>query len=239
VIKQVMLEAPMTVYVDVHAFSQLILTPYGYTTATHPRATEYRAIGGAVQAAIRAESGNTWTEGPTAQVLYAASGGTNDYADKLGALGLCFELRPSSGGLGGFSPPASNILPGAQESYAGIIAAIDFAKSYEPPAPTPAPAPGSWVVQGSGCVMSGACVSSKNHPSNYGNNEQCNIELYGDIPISVEAFSTESRYDFLTMGGNRYAGTSGPPSGSYSGSIIWSTDGSVTKSGWRLCRTDA
>merc|ERR1719220_3206620 len=158
---------------------------------------------------------------------------------QVGTRGLCFELRPGSSGGGGFAPPASDILPGAQECYAGIIAAIDFAKSYVPPAPTPAPAPGSWVVQGSGCVMNGACVSSKNHPSNYGNNEQCNIELYGDIPISVESFSTESRYDFLTMGGTRYSGTSGPPSRSYSGSISWATDGSVTRSGWRLCRTDA
>ena len=239
VIKQVMQEAPMTVYVDVHSYSQLILTSYGYTTATHPRATEYRAIGGAIQSAIREAGGNTWTEGPTAQVLYSASGTTNDYADKLGALGFCFELRPGGSGGGGFAPPASDILPGAQESYAGIIAAIDFAKSYEPPAPTPAPAPGSWVVQGSGCVMDGACVSSKNHPSNYGNNEQCNIELYGDIPISVEAFSTERSYDILTMGGASYSGTSGPPSGSYSGSISWGSDGSVVNSGWRLCRTDA
>jgi len=239
VIKQVMNEAPMTVYVDVHSYSALILSAYGYTSATHPRNTEYRALGGSIQAAIRSVDGDTWTEGPTAQVLYTASGVSNDYADKIGALGLCFELRPSSSGGGGFAPPASDILPGAQESYAGIIAAIDYAKSYEPPAPTPAPAPGSWVVQGSGCVMNGACVSSKNHPSNYGNNEQCNIELYGDIPISVESFSTESRYDFLTMGGTRYSGTSGPPSRSYSGSISWSSDVSVTNSGWRLCRTDA
>jgi len=142
VIKQVMLEASTTLYVDVHAYSQLILSPYGYTTADHPRETVYRALGGNIQAAIRAESGATWTEGPTAKVLYAASGASNDYADKLGALGLCFELRPwGNRGVLGFSPPASDILPGAQESYAGIMAAIDYAKSYEPPAPTPAPPP--------------------------------------------------------------------------------------------------
>jgi len=235
VIKQVMLEAPMTVYVDVHAFSQLILTPYGYTTATHPRATEYRAIGGDIQSAIRDQSGNTWTEGPTAQVLYAASGGTNDYADKLGALGLCFELRPSSGGLGGFSPPASNILPGAQESYAGIIAAIDYAKSYEPPAPTPAPPPGSWTVSGTGCTQVGNCIQSNNHPGSYGNNEACTIDA-NSVSFTVDAFSTESGYDFLTVGGVQYSGTSGPASGSYDGVISWSSDYSVTNSGWKLCK---
>merc|ERR1719220_1754757 len=69
------------------------------------------------------------------------------------------------------------------------------------PAPTSAPAPGSWVVEGSGCQVSGNCISSSNHPSNYGNNQECSINLYGDISISVDAFSTESRYDILTVGG--------------------------------------
>merc|ERR1740116_255684 len=238
VIAQVMDEAQNTVYIDIHAFSQLIISAYGYTTANNPRSAEYRAMGASIQAAIRSVDGNTWTEGPIAQVLYAASGSTVDYADKFGALGICFELRPSGSGGGGFAPPASDILPGARESYAGIMTAIDYAKSYEPPAPTPAPAPGSWSLQGDGCVMDGACVSSKNHPSNYGNNEQCTLTVNA-VPLEVEAFSTESRYDFLTVGGSSYSGTSGPPSGTYSGSITWSSDYSVTNSGWRLCRTDA
>jgi hypothetical protein len=238
VIAQVMAESQQTVYIDVHAYSQLIISAYGYTTANNPRAAEYRTIGGLIQSAIRSAGGNTWTEGPIAQVLYQASGATVDYADALGALGICFELRPGRSGGGGFAPPASDILPGARESYAGIMAVIDYAKSYEPPAPTPAPAPGSWSLQGSGCVMDGACVSSNNHPSSYGNSEQCEITVH-EVPIRVEAFSTESRYDFLTAGGSQYSGTSGPPSGTYSGSISWSTDGSVVTSGWRLCRTDA
>merc|ERR1719323_1863693 len=104
------------------------------------------------------------------------------------------------------------------------------------PAPTPAPAPGSWVIDGSGCEMSGNCIQSNNHPSNYGNGEQCTIQLYGSIPITVEAFNTESGYDMLTVAGTRYSGTSGPSSGSYTGVISWSSDYSVTKSGWKLCK---
>merc|ERR1719384_1694293 len=104
------------------------------------------------------------------------------------------------------------------------------------PAPTPAPPPGTWVVTGSGCAIDGDCVQSNNHPSNYGNSEACSIELYGEIALSTDAFNTESRYDWLTAGGTRYSGTSGPRSGSYTGSITWSSDYSVTKSGWKLCR---
>jgi len=104
------------------------------------------------------------------------------------------------------------------------------------PAPTPAPAPGSWVIDGSGCEMSGNCIQSNNHPSNYGNYETCNIQLYGSVPITVDAFDTESRYDYLTVGGTRYSGTSGPSSGSYTGVISWSSDVSIGKSGWKLCK---
>merc|ERR1719288_311294 len=82
VIARVMDEALQTVYIDVHAYSQLIISSYGYTTATNPRSAEYRTIGGLIQSAIRSAGGNTWREGPIAQVLYAASGSTVDYADK-------------------------------------------------------------------------------------------------------------------------------------------------------------
>merc|ERR1719264_1708228 len=122
---------------------------------------------------------------------------------------------------------------------------LGFSDDYTPPGPTtpaptpvptPAPPPGTWVIEGSGCEMSGDCISSKNHPSNYGNNEQCSIRLYGSVGVSVQAFNTESRYDYLTMGGQSYSGTSGPASGSYTGVISWASDYSVTKSGWKLCK---
>jgi len=104
------------------------------------------------------------------------------------------------------------------------------------PVPTPAPPPGTWVVTGSGCTIDGDCIQSNNHPQDYANREQCSIQLYGSIPLSVAAFNTESRYDHLTVGGTRYSGTSGPPNGSYTGSITWTSDSSITKSGWKLCK---
>jgi len=141
VMAQVMDAAPTTVYLDIHAFSQLIISAYGYTTADNPRSAEYRAMGADIQSAIRSaiQWGNNWTEGPIAQTLYAASGSSVDYADKKGALGVCFELRPGQY-AGGFAPPTSDILPGVQESYAGFLAALDYAKG-KPVVPSPEPAP--------------------------------------------------------------------------------------------------
>merc|ERR1719251_831881 len=107
------------------------------------------------------------------------------------------------------------------------------------PEPTPAPAPGTWVVSGSGCAIDGECIQSNNHPGDYGNSEQCNVKLYGDFDLTFEAFNTERRYDWLTVGGTRYSGDDGPSNGRYSGSISWTTDRSVTRSGWKVCKTDS
>jgi len=137
VVGYVLEESQTTVYIDVHSYTQLILTAPGYTSARSPRHAEYRNIGKSIQDAIKATHGITFTEGPAATVLYPAAGCTDDFGDSKGALGITFELRPGRWGGGGFAPPVSEILPSAEECYAGMVAAIDYAKS--PPATTTAP----------------------------------------------------------------------------------------------------
>ena len=102
------------------------------------------------------------------------------------------------------------------------------------PVPTPAPPPGSWSISGSGCSASDGCITSSNHPASYGNNEECTVTLT-QVDVRVDAFDTEANYDFLTVGGTRYSGSSGPASGTYSGFIQWTSDFSVVTSGWKLC----
>jgi len=142
VIAKVMEEAPMTVYIDTHSYTELVLTSPAWTSSRSARHNEYRRIGGSIQESIRLTHGKRYTEGPVAEVLYTASGGTIDYADDRGALGICLELRPPRFFGGGFAPPRSEILPGSEEAYQGILAAIEYAQdpsSVPEPAPTPAP----------------------------------------------------------------------------------------------------
>merc|ERR1719213_317092 len=134
----------------------------------------------------------------------------------LNAAGVLQELTANSekNALTGLFPSDVNHLLNVREAYTGPPT---------PPPPTPAPPPpGTFEVSsGTGCTKIGNCIQSNNHPSNYGNNEECTITAY-DVALTVEAFSTESRYDFLTMGGVQYSGSSGPASGTYSGVISWS-----------------
>jgi len=130
----------------------------------------------------------------------------------------------------------------AGENYPGVwakvhteLAWIDSELNAPTQAPTPAPPPGTWSVTGTGCAMTGNCIQSSNHPSSYGNNEACSINAVA-VDVTVDAFSTESGYDFLTMGGTQYSGNSGPSSGTFSGTISWASDYSVVGSGWKLCK---
>jgi len=131
VIAKVMGEAHMSVYIDTHSFTQLVLTAPGWTKARSPRHSEYRDLGGSIQQAIQARHGKAFTEGPAAATLYEATGTSMDYADeKFGAMGICLELRPTRSPLGGgFNLPESEILPAAEETFDGILVAFDYAKN--------------------------------------------------------------------------------------------------------------
>jgi len=93
----------------------------------------------------------------------------------------------------------------------------------------------------------GACVQSPNYPSHYANRGRCEILPPGEA-FSAEWFDTESGYDYLTVDGRRFQGrrrrygTSsrthtyvGPNSVSSSAPITWTSDGSVTRKGFRIC----
>jgi len=131
VIMNVLQESKMTVMIDVHSFTQLVLASWGWTDEVHPRAAEFKALGTKMTSAIAARHDTTWKYGTAPEILYKAVGTLTDYATSLGALGYCFELRPASKAwsLFGFAPPASYILPSAEECFDGIKVAIDHAKA--------------------------------------------------------------------------------------------------------------
>lgn len=124
-------------------------------------------------------------------------------------------------------------------------------ESPSPPAPTPAPTPAPppsppvpgalfQVVSGN-CKLDGlACVKSHNYPNTYGNGENCQINvdnssLWKGKTIRVTNFNTERRYDHLLVNGRQYHGTEGPEGITPSRQIVWTSDYSVGKNGWRIC----
>lgn len=134
---------------------------------------------------------------------------------------------------------SAGVISGTLEGDPNLLLNVGMAGGPTTPfptwAPVPTPPPGTWVVKGTGCAIEGNCIASSNHPSHYGNDEACTIELGGDVGLTFPAFETESGYDFLTVGGVQYTGTTGPPNGVYSGVIEWASDHIFTSTGWMLC----
>jgi hypothetical protein len=108
--------------VDFHAYSQLILEPRGYTTAPPPDWDELHALGGLMSDAIASVHGEYYVNDNPCNILYCASGTLIDWPyDTYGSKAYCIELRPSSGGTGGFDPPPSEIVPCAQENFEAAL----------------------------------------------------------------------------------------------------------------------
>jgi len=94
-------------------------------------------------------------------------------------------------------------------------------------------------VSGSGCQTTSSCVSSRNYPSHYGNRQSCTVTMSRSVRLAVQSpFEIERNYDYLRVDGSAKWTSSSIPSTLNAGSTIaWSTDGSVTKDGWKICFT--
>lgn len=111
-------------YIDFHAYSQLWMSPWGYTNAYPPK---YDKMKKAMQAAVKALTavhGTSYKYGPAAITIYPTTGDTTDWT--FGVLGVvhsyCVELRPKSYSGGGFVLPPDKIIPVGQETFAGLKA---------------------------------------------------------------------------------------------------------------------
>jgi hypothetical protein len=111
-----------------HSFSELFLRPWAYTTADSPGEPILNALAERSISVIAAVHGHTYAE----EISYTSSGEATDYLwGERRVSGFTPELRPTLAGLGGFSPPPSEILPTAEENYPAALALIHDAGSRE------------------------------------------------------------------------------------------------------------
>jgi hypothetical protein len=115
-------------HLDIHTAAALVLGPWGYSTAVAPPKEDLlRAVQTEMNDAIVSEEGYPYQAGlGTDNLLYAAAGIAPDWSfAEYGALSWTYELRPNTGGLAAFSPPASQIPPAGRETLAGILALLE------------------------------------------------------------------------------------------------------------------
>ena len=94
------------------------------------------------------------------------------------------------------------------------------------------------------CQIKGACLSSPHFPEPYGKSEKCEVSLRPFSVIRIMNFSTEKKYDHLTINGYKYSGSGHGLKGASSvvwSNISWQSDSYSTwnagnaNRGWRIC----
>jgi len=124
VLSEFILERPDTVaHLDVHSYSQLILSPFGYDFVEPAgiAGLTHEVLGDTFADLIASVSGEVYVAEP-AWALYLASGTCSDWAHgAAGAISWTFELRPATAAQGGFVLPPEQIVPTAEENFAAFL----------------------------------------------------------------------------------------------------------------------
>jgi murein tripeptide amidase MpaA len=107
-------------YIDFHSYSQLWMSPWGYTTQLPSDFTKQQALMQKIVAAIRNTHQKRYDEGSIANTIYVASGSSADYTYSVGVVySFAVELRDT--GTYGFILPTNQIKPQAEEILAAVI----------------------------------------------------------------------------------------------------------------------
>ncbi|XP_055681899.1 uncharacterized protein LOC129789271 [Lutzomyia longipalpis] len=121
------------VYISFHSYGQLILSPWGHTTAQAPNHNHLMEIMEAARTRITAVYGTPYTIGPTAATLYVASGTSHDhfYGEQSNNINVAYTFEFRDTGNYGFILPASQIIPNAIEVTQGLVGFVQKTKELE------------------------------------------------------------------------------------------------------------
>ncbi|KAL8720005.1 MAG: hypothetical protein Q9225_003076 [Loekoesia sp. 1 TL-2023] len=111
----------LKLFIDYHSYSQLFMTPYGYScTIVTANNAEYQSLAQGVVAAIKAVYGTVFEAGPICPTIYQVSGSSVDYVTDVTKAQYVFTSELRDTGNYGFVLPADQILPSGVEAFAGL-----------------------------------------------------------------------------------------------------------------------
>ncbi|CAH0690327.1 unnamed protein product [Spodoptera exigua] len=117
-------------YLSFHSYSQMLLLPFGNTTAPLANYHDAREIGIRAMGALSVKYGTQYRTGNIAETIYLATGGSVDWVKEELKVPLvyCYELRDN--GTYGFVLPPAQILPNNLEVMDSILELIFQARRF-------------------------------------------------------------------------------------------------------------
>jgi len=121
----------IVVTMSYHSYSQLILSPWGYTSALPPDNDLFLAMDEAMHDAILAVHGMQYDYGPIYSTIYQASGGDVDwyYGHDPNNPIFAFTIELRDTGQYGFQLPANQIIPTCEENFPAALYLAEWAAS--------------------------------------------------------------------------------------------------------------
>jgi len=113
-------------YIDFHSYSQLYMTPWGWSTNLPADYNDQIALANEAVAAMGAVNGVQYEAGSVANIIYIASGGSLDWTYGASGVKYSFAIELRDTGQYGFLLPASQIVPQGQEAFAGVVAMAQY-----------------------------------------------------------------------------------------------------------------
>nr|XP_046251452.1 carboxypeptidase A4 [Scatophagus argus] len=116
-------------FISVHAYSQLLMYPYGYSCGKVPDQPELDSVGRAAVQKLTSLYGTRYKVGSICNIIYQASGGSIDWAYDLGIkYSYAFELRDT--GRYGFILPSNQIIPTASETWLALKHIMEYVRDH-------------------------------------------------------------------------------------------------------------
>ncbi|XP_055914796.1 carboxypeptidase B [Eupeodes corollae] len=108
-------------YLTIHSYGNYLLYPWGWTSQLPSTVSNLDEVAKAGANAIRSATGTKYTVGSSTNVLYAAAGGSDDWAFGVAGIPISITMELPAGGSG-FDPSPSQIKPFVSETWIGIKA---------------------------------------------------------------------------------------------------------------------
>ncbi|KAM9808285.1 carboxypeptidase A4 [Neosynchiropus ocellatus] len=116
-------------FISVHAYSQLLMYPYGFNCNHVPDMAELDAVGRAAVQKLTSLYGTRYKVGSICRIIYQASGGSIDWSYNMGIkYSYAFELRDT--GRFGFILPANQIIPTASETWLALKHIMEYVRDH-------------------------------------------------------------------------------------------------------------
>ncbi|XP_011160936.1 zinc carboxypeptidase [Solenopsis invicta] len=116
-------------YIAFHSFSQLLLIPYGHTTAHLDNYNDLYQIGMKTKTALSRRYGTQFKVGNIAEAIYVASGGSMDWVKGTYGTPITYTYELRDTGRHGFLLPPNQIIPTGEETLDSLVAMFKEAKA--------------------------------------------------------------------------------------------------------------